>query len=84
MPRLSVAAILGLRWADVLFDQKAAFERCRELDSRTDWEREDFAHGGAIASTGAVAVGGMLYVGSGYAISNGTSGGNVLLAFGVE
>jgi polyvinyl alcohol dehydrogenase (cytochrome) len=42
------------------------------------------AHGGAIASGGAVAVGGMLYVGSGYAISSGASGGNVLLAFGVE
>jgi len=42
------------------------------------------AHGGAIASGGAVAVGGMVYVGSGYAISSGASGGNVLLAFGVE
>jgi hypothetical protein len=26
----------------------------------------------------------MVYVGSGYAISSGASGGNVLLAFGVE
>jgi len=42
------------------------------------------AHGGAIASGGAVAVGGMVYVGSGYAISSAASGGNVLLAFGVE
>jgi polyvinyl alcohol dehydrogenase (cytochrome) len=42
------------------------------------------AHGGAIASSGAVVVGGMVYVGSGYAISSGASGGNVLLAFGVE
>ncbi len=42
------------------------------------------ARGGAIASGGAVAVGGILYIGSGYAISNGASGGNVLLAFGVE
>jgi len=42
------------------------------------------AHGGAIASCGAVVVDGMLYVSSGYAISSGASGGNVLLAFGVD
>jgi polyvinyl alcohol dehydrogenase (cytochrome) len=42
------------------------------------------AHGGAITSTGAVVVGGMVFVGSGYAISNGASGGNVLLAFGID
>src|SRR5215467_11079283 len=42
------------------------------------------AHGGAISTSGAVVVGGMVYVGSGYAISSGASGGNVLLAFGVE
>jgi len=42
------------------------------------------AHGGSIASTGAVIVGGMVFVGSGYAISSGASGGNVLLAFGIE
>ena len=34
--------------------------------------------------SGAVIVDGMVYVGSGYAISAGASGGNVLLAFGVE
>jgi polyvinyl alcohol dehydrogenase (cytochrome) len=42
------------------------------------------AHGGAISTSGAVIVGGMVYVGSGYGISSGASGGNVLLAFGVE
>jgi polyvinyl alcohol dehydrogenase (cytochrome) len=42
------------------------------------------AHGGQIASTGAVISGGMLFIGSGYAISSGASGGNVLLAFSVE
>jgi hypothetical protein len=31
-----------------------------------------------------VVVDGMLYVGSGYAVGSGASGGNVLLAFGVE
>jgi polyvinyl alcohol dehydrogenase (cytochrome) len=42
------------------------------------------ARGGAINTAGAVIVDGMAYVGSGYAISAGTSGGNVLLAFGTE
>ena len=42
------------------------------------------AHGGAITSTGAVIAGGMVFVGSGYAISNGASGGNILLAFGID
>jgi polyvinyl alcohol dehydrogenase (cytochrome) len=42
------------------------------------------ARGGAIASSGAVVVGGMVYVGSGYGISSAAQGGNVLLAFGVE
>ena len=42
------------------------------------------AHGGAINTSGAVVVNGMLFVGSGYAISSAASGGNVLLAFGAE
>ena len=42
------------------------------------------ARGGAIQTSGAVIVDGMVYVGSGYAISAGASGGNVLLAFVVE
>jgi polyvinyl alcohol dehydrogenase (cytochrome) len=42
------------------------------------------ARGGAIATSGAVVVDGMVYVGSGYAISSGASGGNVLLAFGAD
>ena len=42
------------------------------------------AHGGAIATSGASVVDGMVYVQSGYAITSGASGGNVLLAFGVE
>jgi len=42
------------------------------------------AKGGAIATSGAVVVDGMVYVGSGYGISSGASGGNVLLAFGVD
>src|SRR5688572_13521994 len=35
------------------------------------------ARGGAIASSGAVIVDGMVYVGSGYAVNNGTTAGNV-------
>jgi polyvinyl alcohol dehydrogenase (cytochrome) len=42
------------------------------------------AHGGAINISGAVVVNGQVYVTSGYAISSGASGGNVLLAFGVN
>lgn len=42
------------------------------------------AHGGAIAVSGAVVSGGMLFVSSGYAITSGASGGNVLLAFSLE
>lgn len=42
------------------------------------------ARGGQIATSGAVVVDGMVYIGSGYGISSGASGGNVLLAFGVE
>jgi polyvinyl alcohol dehydrogenase (cytochrome) len=42
------------------------------------------AKGGAISTSGAVIVDGMVYVGSGYAISAGASGGNVLLAFAAE
>jgi polyvinyl alcohol dehydrogenase (cytochrome) len=42
------------------------------------------ARGGAINTSGAVIVDGMVYMGSGYAITAGASGGNVLLAFGIE
>lgn len=42
------------------------------------------AHGGAIASSGAVVVDGMVFVGSGYAITDGATAGNVLLAFGLD
>jgi polyvinyl alcohol dehydrogenase (cytochrome) len=42
------------------------------------------AHGGAIAVSGAVVSGGMVFISSGYAITSGASGGNILLAFSVE
>ncbi len=57
-----------------------------EFNTAQDFETVNkvLAHGGAIQSTGSVIVNGMMFVGSGYAISSGASGGNVLLAFGVE
>jgi polyvinyl alcohol dehydrogenase (cytochrome) len=42
------------------------------------------ARGGAIATSGATVVDGMIYVSAGYGISSAAAGGNVLLAFGVE
>jgi polyvinyl alcohol dehydrogenase (cytochrome) len=42
------------------------------------------ADGGALQSIGAVVADGMVFIGSGYAITSGGSGGNVLLAFGPE
>ena len=42
------------------------------------------AKGGAISVNGAAVVDGMVYIGSGYAISSGASAGNVLLAFGID
>ena len=42
------------------------------------------AHGGALAVSSAVVVDRHVFVGSGYAITSGATGGNVLLAFGVD
>jgi polyvinyl alcohol dehydrogenase (cytochrome) len=42
------------------------------------------AHGGAISVSGAVISNGMVFVSSGYAITNASTGGNVLLAFSTE
>jgi polyvinyl alcohol dehydrogenase (cytochrome) len=42
------------------------------------------ARGGAIATSGASVVNGMVFVSAGYGISSAAQGGNVLLAFGVE
>jgi polyvinyl alcohol dehydrogenase (cytochrome) len=39
------------------------------------------AHGGAITVSGASIAGGMVFISSGYAISSGANGGNVVLAF---
>lgn len=56
------------------FDTSATFDTVNGVE----------AHGGGITSTGAVVVDGMVFIGSGYAISSGNSAGNVLLAFGVD
>jgi len=42
------------------------------------------AHGGGMGSAGPTIAGGMLYVGSGYAVLSGGQAGNVLLAFSAE
>jgi polyvinyl alcohol dehydrogenase (cytochrome) len=57
-----------------------AFDTARQFET----VNKVAAHGGSIASTGAVIVGGMVFVGSGYAINSGALGGNVLLAFGID
>jgi hypothetical protein len=41
------------------------------------------AKGGAISSIGPTIAGGMVFIGSGYAVT-GSNSGNVLLAFGLE
>jgi outer membrane protein assembly factor BamB len=56
------------------FDTSEDFDTVNSID----------AHGGALQSIGAVVADGMVFIGSGYAISSGASGGNVLLAFGLE
>jgi integrase len=41
-----ISAILGLRWADVLFSPEAAWGRCKELEPSSDWLVNDFKNGG--------------------------------------
>jgi polyvinyl alcohol dehydrogenase (cytochrome) len=68
----AVSAVDGTElWS---FDTSQTFETVNDVP----------AHGGSIASTGAVVAGGMVFIGSGYGISSAASGGNVLLAFGVD
>src|SRR5688572_3059211 len=56
------------------------FNTAQDLDTANKVK----ARGGAINTSGAVIVDGMVYVSSGYAIVAGGSAGNALLAFGVE
>ena len=55
-----------------------------EYDTQRDFETDNgvVARGGSIGGHGPAIVGGMLFVGSGYAVQH--TPGNVLLAFGVE
>jgi integrase len=43
-----ISAIVGLRWADIMFKPEEAWTKCKELDTRpeNDWLIEDFVHGG--------------------------------------
>jgi polyvinyl alcohol dehydrogenase (cytochrome) len=64
------------------------------VDGKQLWEfntAQDFttvngvpAHGGAISTTGATIANGRVFITSGYAISSGAAGGNVLLSFGID
>jgi polyvinyl alcohol dehydrogenase (cytochrome) len=56
-----------------------------DVDTKTDYHTVNgiVAHGGSLDGPGAVVVGGMLYVNSGYA-GSGTIPGNTLLAFSVD
>jgi polyvinyl alcohol dehydrogenase (cytochrome) len=56
-----------------------------DVDTKTKYQTVDgvTAHGGSIDGPGAVVVGGMLYVNSGYG-DLGRTAGNVLLAFSVD
>jgi polyvinyl alcohol dehydrogenase (cytochrome) len=64
------------------------------VDGKQLWEfntSQDFmtvngvpAHGGAISTTGATIANGRVFITSGYAISSGAAGGNVLLSFGID
>jgi len=56
-----------------------------DVDTKTEYQTVDglTAHGGSIDGPGAVVVGGMLYVNSGYG-DLGRTAGNVLLAFSVD
>jgi polyvinyl alcohol dehydrogenase (cytochrome) len=55
------------------------FETARDFDAVNKVK----AAGGSIRSSGAVIVGGMVYIGSGYGVTGGDKTGNVLLAFGL-
>jgi polyvinyl alcohol dehydrogenase (cytochrome) len=57
-----------------------------QFDTAKDFETVNkvAAHGGSIRAAGPVVANGMLYVGSGYAVSGGDKTGNVLLAFSVQ
>ena len=56
------------------------FNTAREFDT----VNKVAARGGAIATSGASVVNGMVFVSAGYGISSAAQGGNVLLAFGTE
>jgi polyvinyl alcohol dehydrogenase (cytochrome) len=72
----------GMLYAVAVADGKElwSFDTAQPFDTVNDIP----ARGGSIASTGAVVVGGMVFIGSGYGISSAAAGGNVLLAFGVD
>jgi polyvinyl alcohol dehydrogenase (cytochrome) len=85
----AVTAISGIVFSDGLDGHLRAYSAkdghiVWDVDTKTEYQTVDglTAHGGSIDGPGAVVVGGMLYVSSGYSYF-GRTPGNVLLAFSV-
>jgi len=88
------AAITGIPGAVFVGDWDGKLKALSTEDGRVLWQfntAQKFttvngvpAKGGAMGSAGATVAGGMVFVGSGYAVFSGDQAGNVLLAFSAE
>ena len=88
------AAITGIPGAVFVGGWDGKLQALSTSDGRSIWQfntAQNFktvngvaAKGGAMGSAGPTVAGGMLFVGSGYAVFSGDQAGNVLLAFSVE
>jgi polyvinyl alcohol dehydrogenase (cytochrome) len=88
------AAITGIPGAIFVGDWDGKLKALSTADGRVLWQfntAQKFdtvngvpAKGGAMGSAGATVAGGMVFVGSGYAVFSADQAGNVLLAFSVE
>ncbi len=88
------AAITGIPGAIFVGDWDGKLKALSTADGRVLWQvntAKEFktvngvkAKGGAMGSAGPTVAGGMLFVGSGYAVFSGDQAGNVLLAFSAE
>jgi polyvinyl alcohol dehydrogenase (cytochrome) len=88
------AAITGIPGVLFVGDWDGKLKALSTSDGRVLWQfntAQEFktvngvaAKGGAMGSAGATVAGGMVFVGSGYAVFSGDQAGNVLLAFSAE
>jgi len=88
------AAITGIPGAVFVGDWDGKLKALSTADGRVLWQFNTaqkfdtvngvLAKGGAMGSAGATVAGGMVFVGSGYAVFSADQAGNVLLAFSVE